>query len=245
MLHTDQKRPGATKCHCLRELQVQEVQVRPQNVSPLDPILKFSTAHYRSPSCSQCQVTSTHCNYQEGGKRGLPAAYMRALEERLAETETALGATLLALKDQAAQQSIGYHLPSELSHPPAPRRSKVEKLEEWKRLPLQTSEHLMAWLGAQNHQNATLTTFPTDGSRWVSEPQTHTASGAMNSRTLFDSPTLPFAEAGAAHRARSTAEDRSRSTAMVMELLETCDQPAVPNTSEFLPDYMQWRENYF
>lgn len=221
------------------------MQVRPQNVSPLGPILNFSTTHYCSPSCSQCQVASNPCHYQEGGKRGLPAAYMRALEERLAETETALAATLVTLKDQAARQSLDYHLSSALSHPPAPQRSKVEKLEEWKRLPLQTYEQLMAWLGAQDHVNATLPTSPTDGSRCLSEPQIYTASGAMDSLTLFGSPSLPFVQAGAAHRARSAIGDRSTTTAMVMELLETCDQPKVPNASQHFPDYMQWRDNYF
>ncbi|KAF9249633.1 transcriptional regulator family: Fungal Specific TF [Penicillium roqueforti] len=42
------------------------------------------------PCCSQCSNEPSRCVYPESGKRGLPLGYLNQLEQRLAETESAL-----------------------------------------------------------------------------------------------------------------------------------------------------------
>ncbi|CAO2655831.1 Nn.00g046340.m01.CDS01 [Neocucurbitaria sp. VM-36] len=98
-----------------------------------------------SPICSQCQDFSLLCRYQEGGKRGLPAAYITSLERRLQETEIALSATLFSLQEVKGFEFLERNMISARSVP-GRARSKAEKQNEWKRLPLQNSEHLAAWL---------------------------------------------------------------------------------------------------
>ncbi|KAF2621567.1 hypothetical protein BU25DRAFT_233942 [Macroventuria anomochaeta] len=101
----------------------------------------------RVPSCSQCRASSLICRYQEGGKRGLPIAYINSLERRLRETESALYATMLALDehDNIKASNIGLlKAPRELS--------KAERQDDWKRLPLQTPEQLAIWFQEKQQQ---------------------------------------------------------------------------------------------
>ncbi|KAJ4381657.1 hypothetical protein N0V86_003021 [Didymella sp. IMI 355093] len=101
----------------------------------------------RVPSCSQCCAASLVCRYQEGGKRGLPIAYINSLERRLRETESALYAALLAHKEQDSIKA------GNLSLLKAPRElSKTERQDDWKRLPLQTPEQLATWFQAKQQQ---------------------------------------------------------------------------------------------
>jgi hypothetical protein len=99
----------------------------------------------RSPRCSQCQTLSLPCRYAEGGKRGIPAAYINSLEDRLAETEAALYSALTAI-DSMANDAAGLRRALvHVSGPVTRERSKLEKLDEWKRLPLRSGEQLHAW----------------------------------------------------------------------------------------------------
>ncbi|XP_014560968.1 hypothetical protein COCVIDRAFT_87705 [Bipolaris victoriae FI3] len=174
--------------------------------------LKKCKCDRRIPSCSQCQSASTACHYQEGGKRGLPAAYIKALEERLAATETALSATLIATRNSAAEHNIDAHLNSAGSNSPLRQRSKAEKMEDWKHLPLQTRDQLMAWLQAQEDEGLAATT----ASRTECNESTHEL------------------------EIHAAAPPRA-----VLEQLETCNQPIVPNALDGSPDSRQWIENYF
>ncbi|KAF1922565.1 uncharacterized protein M421DRAFT_48328, partial [Didymella exigua CBS 183.55] len=100
----------------------------------------------RVPSCSQCRASSFICRYQEGGRRGLPIAYINSLERRLRETESALYATLLAHNEQDIKASnFG------LLKPPR-ELSKTERQDDWKRLPLQTPEQLATWFHEKQQQ---------------------------------------------------------------------------------------------
>ncbi|EMD93363.1 hypothetical protein COCHEDRAFT_1170973 [Bipolaris maydis C5] len=174
--------------------------------------LKKCKCDRRIPSCSQCQSASSECHYQEGGKRGLPAAYIKALEERLAATETALSATLIAIRNSAAEHNIDAHLKGVDSNSSLRQRSKAEKMEDWKRLPLQTRDQLMVWLQAQENEGLAATTAP---------------------QTNYDEPTPEL-------QIHPTALPRT-----VLEHLETCNQPTVPNRLDCSPDSRRWTENYF
>ncbi|EOA91923.1 hypothetical protein ACJQWK_04261 [Exserohilum turcicum] len=134
---------------------------------------------------------------------------MKALEGRLAATEAALSAALTALRNQTAQDSLDPYLSTAISNPPLSQRSKAEKLEEWKRLPLQTGDQLMAWLRVQNGED--MASPRTDGRRSISEPQTY---AAVSPKT-------------------------------VMGLLETCEEPKVPNAWEYSAGFGRWTKNYF
>ena len=87
------------------------------------------------------------CRYPEGGKRGIPAVYMSNLERRLQETELALYGALAALEEK---ESIGIE---SLAVPQLKQSttlgwrqlSKIEKQEEWTRLPLDSKEQLAIW----------------------------------------------------------------------------------------------------
>jgi hypothetical protein len=161
----------------------------------LPPQTQRVKANDSSPSCSQCQTASTACHYQEGGKRGLPAAYIKALEERLAATETALFASLMAIRSQAAEDLIANHLPSTMFDTPSRQRSKAERLADWRRLPLQTRDQLMVWLRAQEDENLAAAAAPQiDDSRSIPDNQVRTA---VPSKTILEllatcsEPTVP------------------------------------------------------
>jgi hypothetical protein len=100
----------------------------------------------RSPHCSQCQTLSLPCRYTEGGKRGIPAAYINSLEDRLAETEAALYSALTAIDSMSNDPAGLRRALVHVSGPVARERSKIEKQNEWKRLPLRSGEQLHAWL---------------------------------------------------------------------------------------------------
>lgn len=70
---------------------------------------------------------------------------MNSLEDRLAETETALYSALTTI-DSMSQNDTGLsQLVTTLSSPLSHERSKIEKQDEWKRLPLRNGEQLQAW----------------------------------------------------------------------------------------------------
>ena len=96
--------------------------------------------------CSQCQSSQLECRYMEGGKRGIPAAYITSLERRLVETEAALYAVLAATdttSNSSAFDQLGLQTDSTTSK--LQDRSKLERQEEWKRLPLHSGKQLVEW----------------------------------------------------------------------------------------------------
>lgn len=103
----------------------------------------------RSPHCSQCHALSLACRYAQGGKRGIPAAYINSLEARLAETEAALFSALATIhsvnNDTAGMNQLPANVSGPVSGPVVRERSKIEKQDEWKRLPLRSGEQLHAW----------------------------------------------------------------------------------------------------
>jgi hypothetical protein len=204
--------------------------VRSEDVGKLNTSCRASANHH-SPSCTQCRTSSLPCHYQEGGKRGLPAAYITALERRLADTEAALFTTLVALQTQDALRLTEGHLSGVTSQALQPQRSKAEKLEEWKRLPLQTQEQLAAWLQARR-PDSTAPEMPQPGpSNPVPEYKAHSTL-AVSERRLDSN----------ASRFHETHANTARSASAV-EQLRDCEMPIIPNVPRDFS--IQWRENYF
>ena len=79
------------------------------------------------------------CRYAEGGKRGIPAVYMSSLEKRLQETELMLYGALVALEENGMLACVT--VPPPASH----QLSKVDKQDEWNRLPLRSTQQLDVW----------------------------------------------------------------------------------------------------
>lgn len=136
---------------------------------------------------------------------------MKALEERLEATETALSATLITLRNEAAECNIDNELLNATPNSPLRKRSKAVRLADWKRLPLQTHDQLLAWLEAQSGEDLTAAIPPADCRGSIPEPQAHA----------------------------------SASTKTILERLEECNQPAVPNALVYAPGSRQWLQNYF
>lgn len=217
----------------MRELQIEEVQVRSEDVGNLHASCRTSANQY-SPSCSQCQTSSLPCHYQEGGKRGLPAAYITALERRLAETEAALSATLTVVQNQDVVRLNNVLLSDASSQAPKRQLSKAEKLEEWKRLPLQTTEQLTAWLQAQCRNNAAPEVPPSRQSESVpvydrARKTSRAGEGRPNS---------------CAYASQQIPGDTSPPVS-VLQQLKDCDMPIAPNIQRASTDPSRWRENYF
>ncbi|KAH8426598.1 Zn(II)2Cys6 transcription factor domain-containing protein [Aspergillus melleus] len=93
------------------------------------------------PVCTQC-TDPTRCIYPESGKRGLPQGYITHLEARLASTEQALFAVYEHLR------SLGLHteIPEGLGEQqPSRSQTRVAKMAEWERLPLNARGDLERW----------------------------------------------------------------------------------------------------
>jgi hypothetical protein len=190
---------------------------------------KFPAEDVSSPTCSQCQSSSLPCQYQEGGKRGLPAAYIAALEKRLAETETALYANLIALQELNGKQLPDRDLAGATIS--TRHRSKAERLEEWKRLPLQTGKQLDAWLQAQQQFDTPFTSIALD-------------SGHERTKRIERSVPTPSVP-GTGVRSIQNAHDESTLTVAAMQQLRLCSPPVIPNTSLEMLDSGRWQDNYF
>lgn len=206
------------------------------------PISSCHVSNSSSPSCTQCRLLSLRCRYQEGGKRGLPAAYMTSLETRLAETETALSATMVVLQDSNSISAVNSHLMGSSSASLGRARSKAEKQDEWKRLPLQTSEQLIAWLQTQRPCD----TAPSKVGMLPPQnrPPFHSRkTWSINYLRDGDTSVSPVS-AGTQH-----ALNLTRSTSITpmssQDRLKECAPPIVPNASNSPSYSSQWRENYF
>ncbi|KAF3044268.1 hypothetical protein E8E12_002006 [Didymella heteroderae] len=191
-----------------------------------------------APSCSQCRSASLICRYQEGGKRGLPIAYINSLERRLRETESALYATLLAHNEQDNIKASSFGLLK------APRElSKTERQDDWKRLPLQTPEQLNSWFQEKRQQAV------------PSEPQLpHIPFPGVPSLQPVDSNpsedprmALPLPHTPASDNIHSPVYPESASSNLsrnVTEQLRGIEPPQAPNTSAAPFNSTSWH-NYF
>ncbi|KAF2445763.1 hypothetical protein P171DRAFT_272923 [Karstenula rhodostoma CBS 690.94] len=70
---------------------------------------------------------------------------MNSLEDRLAETEAALYSALATIRPINNDTVALHQLLTNVTDPVARERSKIEKQDEWKRLPLRSGEQLDAW----------------------------------------------------------------------------------------------------
>ncbi|KAH7092916.1 Alpha/Beta hydrolase protein [Paraphoma chrysanthemicola] len=187
------------------------------------------------PICSQCQSSPSLCRYQEGGKRGLPAAYMISLENRLRHTENALYASLGALQQQGTQSLTS--LEAAIEDPPVLQipRSKAEKQREWEQFPLRTGEDLATWFEQmEQHRDRSRTNDAiSTESRRTGPPSWDSLKGT---KALAPGREHAFA-------ATSTFSD-PQSCEHVIELLRSCKQPTAPNIL-LASSSNGWRDNYF
>jgi hypothetical protein len=206
------------KCKCDRTLCV-------------DPAYTSMSAKCRRPSCSQCQSASVPCRYQAGGRRGLPAAYINSLENRLVETEAALSAALLVIHDQSCLHLVDRQLREGAVMPPAKDRSKAGKQDEWKGQPLRSGGELMAWLRLK-HRGA----LPTEAER-LRPP---TAAPSSVQKTSLEQGHIASRTAISMEPSAVTAI----STESAIAKLKTCSPPSAPNLCR--GRYAtRWRDNYF
>ncbi|KAG9187409.1 hypothetical protein G6011_05280 [Alternaria panax] len=190
-----------------------------------------SVKFHSIPSCTQCRSSSLPCHYQEGGKRGLPAAYITALEKRLADTEAALSAALTTLQTQDTIRLTEGRLSVAISQASQPQRSKAERLEEWKRLPLQTDEQLAVWLQAR---------YPDSGAQETSQSRPSDPMFAYQAQSVLKAiETRPNSNA---HPFRETHGSTATSAPPIQQLRD-CDMPSMPNAPR--ESSIQWRDNYF
>lgn len=191
-----------------------------------------------SPSCSQCRTSSLVCRYQEGGKRGLPIAYINSLERRLRETESALYAAMLALDEHEIIKAGNLGLLK------APRElSKTERQDDWKRLPLQTPEQLASWFVEKQQQavpsEPDLPHIPFPGVPTLQSVDSVSIEGPRMARPL---PHTPGTDA--THSPIHPESTPSNLPNSMPEQLRGIDPPQAPNTSASPFKSAGWH-NYF
>jgi hypothetical protein len=176
------------------------------------------------------------CRYQEGGKRGLPVAYMTSLETRLVDTEAALYATLCALHDQRGITSESIDIETAVLPNRKYTRSKADKQHEWKQRPLRTSENIATWfVDEQRHTSSNNNTC-------IPVPPTFKSADALS---IAETLTLP-AEAGPrAEEPSVPSRPISSPPNNVIKRLRSCKSPNVPNTWRQESGNMAWTNNYF
>lgn len=126
-------------------------------------------------------------------------------------------------------QLVDHYLTGATAKSPQQHQPKAEKLEEWKRLPLDNHVQLTEW-----HQ--------TRDRRIV----TSEVSYADCASPVFDPALQPSSETETTiNRGRQMRGKSSTSTTSVLEQLRCCDAPTVPNAPKNLSDSGRWRENYF
>ncbi|KAF2844898.1 hypothetical protein T440DRAFT_300038 [Plenodomus tracheiphilus IPT5] len=195
-----------------------------------------------SPSCAQCQTSSLVCRYQEGGKRGLPAAYIQSLEQRLAETEAALSASLCALQHKNDLGLTDTYFSNAAAYTSSRDLSKAEKQNEWRQLPLRTGDDLITWLQARKVHSATVATEPR---RYV-VPSVGSEQSDDTQRLQHSCTSISRTSAPAEHHTGANAENTSVPFSSVEDQLRRCAPPPnVPNTTSTTWHASQWHDNYF
>lgn len=160
-------------------------------------------------------------------------AYMTSLENRLQETEIALYTALRALHTQVGDASAV--LATSDSWTSTHRRSKAEKLNEWKQSPLRTSQDLLVWFDQQHHsfESSTSVRQGEMHPKGAVDARMHTATAAQ----------LNAAEVSEEQHSLARAQSPRYSGALI-EQLRSCRPPTVPNTTMATHAAM-WHENYF
>ncbi|KAH6633147.1 hypothetical protein C7974DRAFT_165776 [Boeremia exigua] len=192
----------------------------------------------RVPSCSQCRASSLICRYQEGGKRGLPIAYINNLERRLRDTESALYATMLAFDERDSIQASNFGLlktPRELS--------KTERQDDWRRLPLQTPDQLAMWFQEKKLQAvAPQAELPSISFPAVPALQPTDLRAEEDPRMALPIPHTPGSES--MHSPAYPESASSNVSKGVAEQLRGIEPPQAPNTSGLPLKSTSWH-NYF
>lgn len=178
------------------------------------------------------------CRYQEGGKRGLPIAYINNLEKRLRDTESALYATMLALDERDSVKASNFGLlkmPRELS--------KTERQDDWRRLPLQTPEQLSTWFQEKQQQavppEPELPHIPFPGVPTLQPIEPHAGEDPRMA--------LPVSRTPGSDTLHSPSYPESTSSTLsktVTEQLRGIEPPQAPNTSALPSKSTSWH-NYF
>ncbi|GKZ26555.1 hypothetical protein AbraIFM66951_002612 [Aspergillus brasiliensis] len=102
----------------------------------------------RLPFCSQCSNESSKCKYPESGKRGLPLGYLNQLEQRLAETESALYGALMTLSSMGPAKTLLHAT----TKPEFLQKPKAARMDEWSRLPLRDWSDIDHWKASMSDQ---------------------------------------------------------------------------------------------
>ena len=168
----------------------------------------------------------------------MPIAYINNLEKRLRETESALYATMLALNEQDDIKASNIGLLR------APReRSKTERQDDWKRLPLQTPEQLAVWFQEKQQQAAP----PEPELPHVPFPGVPVLRPVDSSMREDPRMALPLPHTPGTDNTQSPAYTESPMSTLsksVTEQLRGLDAPQAPNTSTTPFKSTSWH-NYF
>ncbi|TQN69991.1 hypothetical protein CSHISOI_05506 [Colletotrichum shisoi] len=107
-------------------------------------------------ACESCRQRKRRCDR----KLGIPNGYLNRLETRLAETEAALFRALSGALDGGPASSLDAASSPALLPQAAwtPRQNKVDRVQEWDSLPLQTPDDIQAWFRskATEHSDAAI-----------------------------------------------------------------------------------------
>jgi hypothetical protein len=177
------------------------------------------------------------CRYQEGGKRGLPIAYMASLETRLQDTEAALYSTLRALHDQRGITSEPLEIETDALPTQNHLRSKAEKQHDWKQRPLRTSENIVAWFGGEQQRHTA-----TNSTLCNAIPTTSTLAEI---HSVADTLTIPTEFSSRAEEISAPARPVSTTPNNIIERLRNCKPPITPNTWRPETGTTAWTNNYF
>jgi hypothetical protein len=176
------------------------------------------------------------CRYQEGGKRGLPVAYMTNLETRLHDTEAALYATLRALHHQRSVTCDPIDI--EIVALPGERspRSKADKQHEWKQRPLRTSENIAAWFADEQYDTSPDKNKCNPVSLMTTSADVH---------SIAESSTIRAASGPRAEEPSALARPIPSPPNNVIERLKSCKSPNVPNSWHQESGTAGWTDVYF
>ena len=160
---------------------------------------------------------------------------MASLERRLADTESALLASLLALQDQNGFLLVDHYVGRNLALSSKQERSKADKQDEWERFPLRTRGEMHAWLHAQP-------SYDEDDMRGAVPPlpPLRRAKKQMNGNAA-----ISLISTANDRELRVTSESTSTSQPTIQEQLKRCDPPTVPNNVRNSWCLAPWYDSYF
>jgi hypothetical protein len=173
-----------------------------------------------------------------GGKRGLPAAYITSLENRLRDTEAALYSALRALQDLSGDTpSIQLHADDMSKAFSRAQCSKADKQNDWTRHPLQTSEDLLAWFRDASQSDGNV--------RDAGRDPTVTSERSSGIQMAIESPITYLIP----HPQERTPSIRPQpihtNGGASLEKLRDCQAPTAPNVSGSAATSTVWLDNYF